>query len=88
MVKFGQKSISHHNNIKGRSILHFIHIMKTLILNKLWKVSDLQLWSSTEEVKGLIYDYLNEPYCTPYEWVIGKQISDISKASFIHSLLN
>ena len=61
--------------------------METLILNKTWKVKDLQFWASTKEVKGLINDYLNNPNCSPYDWVKGEQISDLAKASFIYSIV-
>jgi hypothetical protein len=61
--------------------------MKTFILNKNWNVDDLLMISKTKVVKGLIYDYLDNPNCRPYDWIAGQDISDLEKASFIYTLV-
>ena len=62
--------------------------MTTQILNKTWKVKDLQLIASTKVVKDLVSEYKKDPNCRPYDFVVGKKISDLEKASFINAVLN
>ena len=68
--------------------------MKTAtILNKTWKVKDLILIASTEEVKNLISELKKDPNYRPYDWTLDydwiiakEEISDLEKASFIYAL--
>lgn len=62
--------------------------MTTQILNKNWKVTDLQLIAKTKVIKDLVSDYKKDPNCRPYDWIEGEQISDIEKASFIYAVSN
>lgn len=58
------------------------------ILNKTWKEKDLNLIASTKVVKDLVSEYKKDPNCSPFDWIDGEKISDLEKASFIHSCLN
>ena len=62
--------------------------MKTQILNKTWKVKDLQLIASTKLVKDLVVEYKKDPNCRPYDFIASEKISDLEKASFIYSIKN
>lgn len=61
--------------------------MTVYIINKTWKVDLLNITSSTPLVKALIYDYLDNPYCRPYDYIVNEKISDLEKAAFIYTLL-
>ena len=65
-----------------------LKIMTTQILNKTWKVKDLQLIASTKVVKDLVAKYKKDQNCRPYDFVAGEKISDLEKASFINAVLN
>jgi hypothetical protein len=58
------------------------------ILNKTWKVKDLNLIASTKVVKDLVSEYKKDTNCRPFEWIASEKISDLEKASFINSCLN
>jgi len=58
------------------------------ILNKKWKVKDLNLIASTKVVRDLVSEYKKDPNCRPFDWIAGEKISDLEKASFINSFLN
>jgi hypothetical protein len=62
--------------------------MTTTILNKTWKVKDLQLIASTKVVKELVSEYKKDANCRPYDFVSSEKISDLEKASFINAILN
>lgn len=63
--------------------------MKTTeIMNKIWKVKDLQIIASTQKIKSLIEDYNKYKNCRAYDWIVGINITEIEKASFIYSALN
>jgi hypothetical protein len=62
--------------------------MKTIILNKNWNVKDLLIVSSITPVKDLIDEYIKDPNCRPYDWIINEKITDLEKASFIYTILN
>ena len=62
--------------------------MKTTILNKAWKVKDLNLIASTKRVKDLVSEYRKDRNCRPFDWIAGEKISDSEKAAFIHYCLN
>lgn len=61
--------------------------MTTQIINKTWKVKDLQIIASTKVVKDLVDEYQKSPNCRPYDFVAGEKISDLEKASFVHAVL-
>jgi hypothetical protein len=58
------------------------------ILNKTWKVKDLNLIASTKVVKDLVSEYKKDPNCRPFDWIAGEKISDLEKAAFIQTCLN
>lgn len=62
--------------------------MKTQILNKTWKVKDLQLIATTKVVKDLVSEYRKDPNCRPYDFVVCENISELERASFIYAVLN
>lgn len=63
--------------------------MKTTeIMNKMWKVKDLQIIASTQKIKSLIEDYNKDKNCLAYDWIVGINLTEIEKASFIYSALN
>ena len=45
------------------------------ILNRTWKVKDLNLIASTKVVKNLICEYKKDPDCRPYDWIFDEKIS-------------
>ena len=61
--------------------------MKTFILNKKWNRNDLITISKTKLLKDLISDYMKDPNCRPYDWIMSEKISEIEKASFIYKLV-
>lgn len=61
--------------------------MKPFILNKKWNRNQLIAISKTELLKDLISDYMKDPNCRPYDWIMGEKISEIEKASFIYTLV-
>ena len=61
--------------------------MKPFILNKKWNRNQLITISKTELLKDLISDYMKDPNCRPYDWIMGEKISEIEKASFIYTLV-
>jgi len=62
--------------------------MNILILNKVWKLRDLQTNSRKEKVKNLVNQYNKESNCRPYDFIANEKISEIEKASFIYSTIN
>ena len=60
----------------------------TLILNKIWKVRDLQFIASTKIVSDLVAEYKKDPNCRPFDFVVSEKISDLEKASFIYAVLH
>jgi hypothetical protein len=56
-----------------------------VILNKTWKVKDLNSTASTETVQNLLSEYKKDPNCRPFDYVAGEAMSDLEKASFINT---
>jgi hypothetical protein len=63
---------------------NLIDMETVTILNKTWKVKDLNLIASTKVVKDLLAEYKKDPNCRPFDWIASEKISDLEKASFIN----
>ena len=57
------------------------------ILNKTWKVKDLQFIASKQIVTKLVAEYKKDPNCRPYDFICSERISNLEKASFIYAAL-
>jgi len=57
------------------------------ILNKTWKIKDLNLIASTKRVKDLIAEYKKDSNCRPFDFIASENISDLEKASFINQFI-
>ncbi len=62
--------------------------MTTQILNKTWKVEDLQRIANTKMVKNLVAEYKKDPNCRPYDFLASEKLSDLEKAAFINAVLS
>lgn len=62
--------------------------MKIQIIDKFWKIADLQLIATTKVVKELIIEYKKDPNCRAYDWIYSEKITDIEKAAFIYFINN
>jgi hypothetical protein len=58
------------------------------ILDKVWKVQDLEMIARTKKVSDLISEYKEDPNCWASLWIQDEKISDIEKAAFINSCVN
>jgi hypothetical protein len=57
------------------------------ILNKTYKVKDLNLIASTQYQRALLAEYRKDANCSPFDWINGEKIHDLQKAAFIYSSL-
>jgi hypothetical protein len=57
---------------------------KIQIMNQEWWIEDLKMCALDTHMVRIVEEYLQDPNCTPYDYIIGEKLTDMEKATFIY----